>query len=249
MIPAGAIELEAVSKSFYRNAGRALLRSHLESLVRGSRRREVFHALRNLSFRIQPGEGIALVGANGAGKSTLLSLIAGVAEPDEGVVRVGGRIGALLQLGAGFHPDLTGAENVRLNAALLGLSRRRTAELFDEIVDFAGIADFIEEPLRTYSTGMGMRLAFSVAMCLDPHIFITDEVLTVGDHAFQTKCRDKIVELKRAGKTLLCVSHAAQGVLALCERGLWLERGELLEDGPLTRVLKDYEGLSTRAGG
>jgi ABC-type polysaccharide/polyol phosphate transport system ATPase subunit len=247
MIRAGAIEMEAVSKVFYRNAGRALLRNHIERLFQRSHK-EPFYALRNVSSQIEPGEGIALVGTNGAGKSTLLSLIAGVAEPDKGIVKVGGRIGALLQLGAGFHPDLTGAENVRLNAALLGLHRRRTEELFDEIVDFAGVADFINEPLRTYSTGMTMRLAFSVAMCLDPDIFITDEVLTVGDHAFQAKCREKIMEFKRAGKTLLCVSHAAHGVLDLCERGLWLDHGEVVKDGPLSQVLQAYEGMPVRTG-
>jgi ABC-type polysaccharide/polyol phosphate transport system ATPase subunit len=247
MIPAGTIDLEAISKVFLRNAGRALLRSHVEGWFRNSPK-ELFHALRNVSFRIEPGEGVALIGTNGAGKSTLLSLIAGVAEPDGGALRVGGRIGALLQLGAGFHQDLTGTENVRLNAALLGISRRRTEALFEEIVDFAGIAEFIDEPLRTYSTGMMLRLAFSVAMCLDPDIFITDEVLAVGDYAFQAKCREKIVALKRAGKTLLCVSHAAHGVLDLCERGLWLERGELIQDGPLSQVLQAYEGLPARTG-
>lgn len=243
----GAIEFTGVSKVFYRSAGRALLRKHVESWFHKSHRTP-FHALKDVSFRIEPGEGVALIGSNGAGKSTLLSLVAGVAEADAGSVRVGGRIGALLQLGAGFHPDLTGVENVRLNAALLGLPRRRTEELFDEIVDFAGIESFIQEPLRTYSTGMTMRLAFSVAMCLDPHIFITDEVLAVGDHAFQAKCRDKIVELKRAGKTLVCVSHAAHGVLDLCERGLWLEKGELRQDGPLLEVLQSYEGVCATHG-
>jgi ABC-type polysaccharide/polyol phosphate transport system ATPase subunit len=247
MTRAGAIEFAGVSKVFYRNAGRALLRKHVESWFRGSHK-EPFYALKDVSFRIQPGEGVALIGTNGAGKSTLLSLVAGVAESDMGSVRVKGRISALLQLGAGFHADLTGAENVRLNAALLGMSRRRTDELFEEIVDFAGIEEFIQEPLRTYSSGMTMRLAFAVAMCLDPDVFITDEVLAVGDHAFQAKCREKIVGLKRAGKTLLCVSHAAHGVLDLCERGLWLERGEIVRDGPLSEVLKAYEGICASSG-
>jgi ABC-type polysaccharide/polyol phosphate transport system ATPase subunit len=238
---AGAIEFDGVSKVFYRHAGRALLRKHVESWFRRSQTAP-FHALRNVSFRIRPGEGVALIGANGAGKSTLLSLIAGLAEADAGAVRVWGRIGALLQLGSGFHPDLTGAENVRLNASLLGLSRRRAEELFESIVEFAGIAEFIDEPLRTYSSGMMMRLAFSVAIFLDPEIFIIDEVLAVGDYAFQAKCRERILELKRTGKTLLCVSHAVHGVFDLCERGLWLERGELIKDGPLAEVLEAYEG-------
>jgi len=182
------------------------------------------------------------VGTNGAGKSTLLSVIAGLAEPDAGWVSVAGRIGALLQLGAGFHPDLTGVENLWLNASLLGLSRKRTGEVFESIVDFAGIEDFIAEPLRTYSSGMVMRLAFSVAVHMDPEIFIVDEVLAVGDHAFQAKCQAKILELKRAGRTLIAVSHAAAGVADVCERAIWLDRGSIVSDGPLAQVVDAYQG-------
>jgi lipopolysaccharide transport system ATP-binding protein len=243
MIAAGSIEFEDVSKVFYRHAGRALLRKHVESWFRPSHK-EPFHALRNVTFHIEPGECVALIGANGAGKSTLMSMIAGLAMPDGGSVRVGGRIGALLQLGAGFHPDLTGVENVRLNAALLGLTRRRTEELFENIVEFADIAEFVNEPLRTYSTGMTMRLAFAVAIHMDPDILIVDEILSVGDHAFQEKCHAKILNLKRSGKTLLCVSHAAHGILDLCERGLWLDHGELVRDGSLLEVVNAYESLS-----
>ncbi|MGD0014123.1 MAG: ATP-binding cassette domain-containing protein, partial [Bryobacteraceae bacterium] len=171
MSGAGTIELERVSKVFYLHTGRDLLRRRVAHWFTG-RHKERFCALKDVSLRMEPGEGLALVGANGAGKSTLLSVVAGLAEPDGGRVRVGGRVGALLQLGSGFHPDLTGAENLRLNAALLGLSRRRTAELFDAIIDFSGIGDFIGEPLRTYSSGMTMRLAFSVAAHMDPDIFL-----------------------------------------------------------------------------
>jgi len=236
----GSIELKGVSKVFYRHAGRVLLRKHIESWF--GVHKERFYALRNVSFRIEPGEGVALVGTNGAGKSTLLTVIAGLAEPDGGQVRVAGRIGALLQLGAGFHPDLTGRENVWMNASLLGLTRRQTRELFDSILDFSGIADFIEEPLRTYSTGMMMRLAFAVAVHMEPDIVMIDEVLAVGDHAFQAKCRAKVLELKATGKTLLCVSHAAAGIQDLCERALWLDHGELVMDGPLREVVGTYEG-------
>jgi ABC-type polysaccharide/polyol phosphate transport system ATPase subunit len=235
------LEFHEVSKYFYRHAGRVLLRKHVEGWFRRSSK-ERFYALRNVTFRIASGESVALVGTNGAGKSTLLSLAAGLAEPDDGRIAVNGRVGALLQLGAGFQFDLTGAENVRLNAALMGLSRRRTDELFESIVEFSGIAEFIAEPLRTYSTGMMMRLAFAVAVHLDPAILIIDEVLAVGDHAFQEKCTQKILELKREGKTLLCVSHSAGEVQKLCERALWLDHGELRMDGPAAEVLGAYEG-------
>ncbi|MGO9096326.1 MAG: ABC transporter ATP-binding protein [Bryobacteraceae bacterium] len=237
------IVCEKVSKYFYRHAGRALLRKHVEGWLRRAPK-ERFYALRDVTFRIREGESVALVGTNGAGKSTLLSLVTGLVSPDAGQFSVEGRIGPLLQLGAGMHPDLTGAENVRLNAALLGLTRRRTGELFDSIVEFAGIADFIAEPLRTYSSGMVMRLAFSVAAHLDPDILIIDEVLSVGDRAFQVKCTERMASLKRSGKTLLCVSHSAGAIEGLCERGLWLERGELAMDGPVREVLDAYEGQS-----
>ena len=143
-----------------------------------------------------------------------------------------GRIGALLELGAGFHPDLTGRENIWVNASLIGLTRRRTARAVRQIVEFAGIGDFIDEPLRTYSSGMIMRLAFSVAVHMDPDILIIDEVLAVGDHAFQAKCRAKILQFRRAGKTLLCVSHAAAGMQELCERAIWLDRGVVVHGRP-----------------
>lgn len=240
-----AIELTGISKSFYRHTGRMLLRKHVESWFGG--KRELFWALRDVSFRVEPGEGVALVGTNGAGKSTLLTLIAGLAAPDTGTVAVSGRIGALLQLGAGFHPDLTGRENVWLNAALLGFTRKQTAELFDSIVEFAEIGDFIEEPLRTYSAGMTMRLAFAVAVQLDPDIFILDEILAVGDFAFQAKCRAKIHSLKASGKTLLCVSHAAAGVQDLCDRAIWLDHGRVVMDGRLGEVVAAYEGRRVKS--
>ncbi|HEY1207278.1 MAG: ABC transporter ATP-binding protein [Bryobacteraceae bacterium] len=236
-----AVELCGISKFFYRHTGRVLLRKHVESWFRRGRK-ERFWALKDVSCRVEPGGGLALVGTNGAGKSTLLSVIAGLAELDAGRLTVNGRIGALLQLGAGFHPDLTGIENIWLNAALIGLTRRRTGEVFESIIDFAGIADFIAEPLRTYSNGMMMRLAFSVAVHMDPDILIVDEVLAVGDHAFQAKCRAKILEFKRAGKTLIAVSHNAAGVEDLCERAIWLDRGAVVRDGPLADVVAAYEG-------
>jgi ABC-type polysaccharide/polyol phosphate transport system ATPase subunit len=199
-----------------------------------------FYALRNVSFRIRDGESVALVGSNGAGKSTTLSLIAGLALPDEGSVAVSGRIAALLELGSGFHPDLTGAENVLLNAALLGMSRRAAKAQLQAIIDFSEIGDFIREPLRTYSSGMVVRLAFSIAVHVEPTVLIVDEVLGVGDSHFQEKSMAKIMELRHEGKTLLCVSHSAAMVEAFCERAIWLDRGELVSDGSAARVLREY---------
>src|SRR6266571_3814500 len=186
------IEFESVTKSFALNAQRTFAHNHLSLLLR-RRARPRFVALRNVSFRILQGQTVGVIGANGAGKSTLLSLVSGLCPPDTGSVVVHGRIAAMLQLGAGFHSDLTGAENLRMHAAMLGLSGRRTAELFDSIVEFSGIAQFIDEPLRTYSSGMNMRLAFSIAVHVDPDILVIDEVLSVGDQAFQAKCMEKIL--------------------------------------------------------
>ena len=239
-----AIQFQSVSKSFHRHTGRMLLRHRLVNLLRGQHG-ERFCALKNISFELEEGDGLAVMGSNGAGKSTLLGLVAGLATPDEGSVTVNGRIAALLELGSGFHPDLTGTENVRVNASLIGLSRRRTAELFDQIVDFAGIGDFIDEPLRTYSTGMIMRLAFSVAINMDPEILLIDEVLAVGDQAFQAKCFERIHQFRQAGKTLLCVSHATGMVQELCDRAIWLDHGELVMSGRIRDVIEAYEGHRT----
>jgi ABC-type polysaccharide/polyol phosphate transport system ATPase subunit len=238
------IRFDRVSKTFRRHTGRALLRSHLSNWFKRSPVTD-FYALRNVSFDIGKGENVAIVGSNGAGKSTLLSLVAGLSVPDEGSVSVNGRVAALLELGSGFSPDLTGAENIMLNAALLGLSRKKAREAFEPIVEFSGLGEFIDEPLRTYSSGMVMRLAFSVAISIDPDFLIIDEVIAVGDQAFQAKCFEKIFELKNAGKGFLCVSHATALVQKLCDRALWLDHGELMMDGPVADVIAAYEGRST----
>lgn len=197
--------------------------------------------MKRVSLELKEGDSLAVIGPNGAGKSTLLSLIAGLSWPDEGRVEVIGRVGALLELGSGFHPDLTGAENVRLNAALLGSSRRRVGEKFDEIVEFSGLGDFIDEPLRTYSAGMILRLAFSVAMTVDPDILLIDEVLAVGDEAFQAKCMVRIMELKRAGRVLVCISHATETLRSLCSRAIWLDHGQAVKEGSAGDVIGEYE--------
>ena len=236
-----AIEFQRVSKIFHRHTGAKLIRHHFRDWFRRDTERD-FYALKNVSFRIDEGESVAIVGRNGAGKSTLLSLVCGLSEPEQGRVEVSGQLAALLELGAGFHGDLTGAENVQLNASLLGFTRARTNALFDPIVEFSGVGEFINEPLRTYSSGMMLRLAFSVALNLEPRILIIDEVLAVGDQAFQEKCYEKIFEFRNSGRTLLCVSHAPPVLLKLCDRALWLDRGELMMDGKTAEVLEVYSG-------
>jgi homopolymeric O-antigen transport system ATP-binding protein len=239
------IEFDRVSKSFTQTSGAKLLRAHVHEFWR-RRHKEVFRALKNVSFTVDHGESLAVVGRNGAGKSTLLSLVAGLCPPSEGRVTVSGRVAALLQVGSGFHPDLTGLENIRLNAALLGLSRQRTKEVLDGIVDFADIGAFLNEPIRTYSNGMVLRLGFAVAIHVDPDILIVDEVLAVGDQQFQVKCLDKVMEHKRAGKTLLFVSHAPELIRQFCERALWLEQGEVVMSGRADGVLDAYSESAAR---
>ena len=233
------ISVKKVSKSFshYRQA---LLREQLEAWIRGKHRRGRFYALKDVSFEIALGESVAVIGNNGSGKSTLLSLVCGLSTVDSGSIDVGGRVAALLDLGSGFHFDLTGIENLRLNASLVGLSRARTHELFDAIVEFAELGDFMHDLLRTYSTGMIMRLAISVAMHLDPEVLIVDEVLAVGDPAFQRKCFDRMMEFRRTGHTLLIVSHSDATLREICSRALWLDHGNLIEDGEVNTVLDHY---------
>jgi len=233
------IEFKRVSKYFHRHAGQMLLRDRIARLLRPEPR-ERFYALSEVSFGADAGESIAIIGHNGAGKSTLLNLATSLCAPSTGTVTVNGRVAALLELGSGFHPDLTGAENVRINAALLGLNRAQARASFDQIVEFSGIGDFINEPLRTYSTGMMMRLAFSVAVNVDPDILIIDEVLGVGDQAFFAKCFDRIMQFRRAGRTILCVSHSLPTLATLCDRGLWLDHGRVVRAGRVTDVIEEY---------
>lgn len=233
-----AIRFHNVSKTFARHRKGSLLRTHLLNWF-GS---EVapFYALKNVSFTLECGDSLAIVGANGAGKSTLLSIAAGIAQPTLGEVTVQGRTAALLDLGAGFHPDLSGIENVVLNAALLGFTRAQTRNLMPAIVDFCELGDFLEEPLRTYSSGMLMRLAFSVAVHVSPDILITDEVLAVGDEAFQAKCFEKIREMRRQGTTMLCASHSETMLSELCTQAIWLDAGRVVHQGSLEEVLVAY---------
>jgi ABC-type polysaccharide/polyol phosphate transport system ATPase subunit len=217
-----------------------LLRERIAHLFSRSGK-EPFYALRDASFTVATGESMALIGHNGAGKSTVLCLAVGLAAPNSGTVDVRGRVAALLELGSGFHPDLTGRENICVNGALLGLSRQEVRRRMDTIIEFAELGDFIEEPLRTYSTGMVMRLAFAVAVNVNPDVLLIDEVLGVGDQAFFAKCVDKIMEFRHRGKTLLCVSHSPKTLRELCDRAIWLDHGRIVRQGPVGKVLDDYE--------
>jgi ABC-type polysaccharide/polyol phosphate transport system ATPase subunit len=228
-----------VTKRFHMNAGRKLLRGHLQDLAGGSHH-EFFYALRDVSVSLSEGESLAIIGSNGAGKSTMLNLATRLCPPDFGDVQVQGRLSAVLELGAGFHQDLTGAENLRLNASLFGLGRRRTEELFDQIVDFSGVGEFIQQPLRTFSAGMIMRLAFSVAINVDPDILVVDEALAVGDQAFHAKCFEKMLAFRKAGKTMLVVSHAPDTLRHMCDRAIWLDHGKIVDQGALVPVLDAY---------
>jgi lipopolysaccharide transport system ATP-binding protein len=200
-----------------------------------------FFALQDVSFEVKRGEAVAIIGRNGAGKSTLLQLIAGTLQPTAGTIRVQGRVAALLELGAGFNPDFTGRENVHLSAAVLGLSRAETDQRFDEIVAFADIGDFIDQPVKTYSSGMMMRLAFAVNTCVDPDILIVDEALSVGDAPFQAKCFRRLRQLIDRGVSLLFVSHDIGTVRSICTRALWLKNGRPEMWGEAKQVAREYE--------
>jgi ABC-type polysaccharide/polyol phosphate transport system ATPase subunit len=230
-----------VSKTFILGAGRQLLRGHMGDWFHPARRPK-FTALRDINLTMREGESLAVVGANGAGKSTLLNLATRLCYPDKGVVEVNGRLAAVLELGHGFHGDLTGAENLRLCAALSGLSRQRASEVFGSMVEFSGVGEFINQPLRTYSAGMVMRLAFSVAIHVDPDILVVDEMLAVGDQAFQSKCFERMLDFRRQGKTILCVSHAPETLRQMCDRAILLDHGRVAASGSLDEVMTAYSG-------
>lgn len=204
---------------------------------------KLFHALRDISLTVYPGETLGIVGHNGAGKSTLLQLITGVMQPDSGQISCKGRVAGLLELGSGFNPEFTGRENVFFNGAILGLSRQEMNERLPQILAFAAIGDFIDQPVKTYSSGMMVRLAFSVIINTDPDVLIIDEALAVGDDAFQRKCYARLKQLQAQGVTILLVSHAAGSVVELCDRALLLDRGEVLLEGEPKNVIHNYHKL------
>jgi len=235
------IRVEGVSKDFSIVKQKPFL---VHSLVRRlfglPARAELCRALADVSFEVRRGEAVALVGRNGAGKSTLLSLIVGTILPTRGSIRADGSIGALLELGVGFHPHLTGRENVYLNASLHGFSNAMIDTIYDAIVAFSELGEFMDAPLATYSSGMHLRLGFAVAVHLDPDIIIVDEALAVGDQQFREKCTARVSEMIAAGKTLLFVSHNAGESSQLCNRAIWLEHGRLVMDGAPGEVMERY---------
>jgi ABC-2 type transport system ATP-binding protein len=227
-----AVIIDSVGKRFTLRHAHSIK----EMTVRAARRQslaERFTALDDVSLRIEQGESVALMGLNGSGKSTLLKLISGVMRPDTGSVRVRGRVAGLIEVGAGLHPDLTGRENIFLNAAILGLNRRQTNRVFDSITDFASIDRFLDTQVKFYSSGMFLRLGFSVAVHTDPDIFLIDEALAVGDAPFQKKCLARIRELHAAGRTLIIVAHDTGTLEKMCDRGVVLREGRLAFDGPI----------------
>lgn len=238
-----AIALERVSKS-YRLWGR---RSQFATLKSALLKRDLklapeasVAALKSVSFAVDRGEAFGVIGRNGSGKSTLLKLISGILKPTSGNVRVNGRIAALIELGAGFHPEITGRENIVINGIMLGLTRKEIESRFDSIVDFSGIAPFIDQPVKTYSSGMYVRLGFAVAVHVDPEILLIDEVLSVGDEEFSQKCVAKIQEMKYRGVTLVFVTHQLDQVRNLCDRALWIDHGEIQSIGDPVRVVDEY---------
>ncbi len=238
------IEFAQVSKRFKLQEGKTL-REFIPALFRGRAWSPPFYALRNVSFNVARGETLGIVGRNGSGKSTILKLIAGVTAPSEGEIAVCGRVSPLIELGAGFHPDLTGRENVFLNASILGLSQKEIRARFDEIISFAELWDFVDTPVKRYSSGMYIRLGFSVAVHSDPEILLVDEVLSVGDSAFQEKCLEKMHEFQKLGTTIVVVSHSMDLMRNFCPRVLLLEGGHLVGDGSSAEMTTRYLQMVT----
>jgi ABC-type polysaccharide/polyol phosphate transport system ATPase subunit len=233
------IELRNVSKSFLIRDSRTL-RELATSILSGRGLGHKFFALNDVSFSVRHGETLGIIGRNGSGKSTALKLVAGVTAPSSGDVYVVGRVSPLIELGAGFHPDLTGRENVHLNASILGMSSREIDEQFDSIVEFAELREFIDTPIKRYSSGMYGRLGFAVAVHSNPDLLLVDEVLSVGDTFFQEKCLAKMHEFKDKGITIVLVSHSPALVTSFCDRAIWLDHGQIVDDGPAEQVMERY---------
>jgi ABC-type polysaccharide/polyol phosphate transport system ATPase subunit len=243
--PRPAIEVSRVSKIYRRYSQRkqfATLKSALlsRSLIQNLRPDETFTALNDISLTVPKGRTLGVIGRNGSGKSTLLKLVAGITKPSDGTVSVDGRISALIELGAGFHPEISGRENVFINGIMLGLTKREVTDRFAEIVEFAEMKDFIDAPVKTYSSGMYMRLGFAVAIHVDPEVLLVDEVLAVGDEGFTHKCLDKFAEFKRRGKTILLVTHSLGMVERFCDEALWLDAGRIKGSGDPKRIVGAY---------
>lgn len=236
-----SIIVDGVSKSFRKRTTRSLKEAAINLFRRNTAKAERFQALDDVSFTVYQGESVAVIGLNGSGKSTSLKLISGVLAPDSGEVLTRGRVAGLIEVGAGFHPELTGRENVFLNAAILGMSEKETKARFDEIVEFSGIGDFIDQAVKSYSSGMYMRLAFSVAVHVERDVLLVDEVLAVGDAPFRAKCQERLKELSNQGVTMLVVSHNKTQILELCTRGIVLQKGKVIFDGDIKDAVKVLE--------
>src|ERR687898_1155010 len=240
-----AIEAINVSKVYRRYARKkqfATLKSALlkGSLIRDLQPDETFPALRGVTFGVPKGCTYGIIGRNGSGKSTLLKCVAGITRPNEGTITVDGRISALIELGAGFHPEISGRENIFINGIMLGLTKKEIQRRFDEIVEFAEMQDFIDAPVKTYSSGMYMRLGFAVAVHVDPEVLLVDEVLAVGDQGFTHKCLDKFAEFRRRNKSILLVTHSLDLVEKFCDEAHWLDKGRTLAEGEPKRVVAGY---------
>src|SRR6478609_3910942 len=235
-----AIEVKKINKQFVLRHTRSL-KETIVWLFTGRKGdlSKKFHALHDVDLEVQQGETVALLGLNGSGKSTLLKHISGVMLPDSGTVRTRGKVAGLIEVGAGFHHDLSGRDNVYLNGAILGMSQNQIDEMFDSIVEFSEIGEFIDTEVKFYSSGMYLKLAFSIAVHTDPEVFLIDEILAVGDEPFQRKCITKINELAAAGKTLFVVSHDLDLVASVCKRGVLLEHGEIIMDGEVHDVVRE----------
>ena len=244
-LPNTAVRFESVSKKFTRTRNRPSTVQEIFLRLFGAGReqsREEFWALRDVNLEIHPGETIGFLGVNGAGKSTLLKLTSRIIFPTTGTITANGRVASLLEVGTGFHPDLTGRENIHLNGSLLGMSRAEVKSKLDDIIEFAELKDFIDMPVKHYSSGMYMRLGFSVAAHVDPDILLVDEVLAVGDEAFQQKCQRRVEQLGKEGVTILFVSHDLEAVRRICQRAVWLDGGRICIDGPVEQVTDTYAG-------
>jgi lipopolysaccharide transport system ATP-binding protein len=256
------IKVENISKEYIIGGAKepySTLRESLTNIARlplkaiESRKKESknnsFWALKDINFEVMPGEVVGIIGRNGAGKSTLLKILSRITEPTKGRIELYGRVGALLEVGTGFHPELTGRENIYLNGAILGMRREEIAKKFDEIVDFAEIEKFLDTPVKRYSSGMYTRLAFSVAAHLEPEVLIVDEVLAVGDSKFQKKCFSKLNQIGNEGKTVLIVSHDLKVVSSLCSKGYLIHEGNLIKGGKLHEVIQHYNELNSGQSG
>ncbi len=239
-----AIKVDQVSKLYQIGVKKsASLRDTIAGLFSSGKNRENtdFWALKDVSFELKQGEVLGIVGRNGAGKSTLLKVLSRITEPTDGTIAINGRVGSLLEVGTGFHPELSGRENVFLNGSILGMKKAEIKAKFDEIVDFSGVEKFIDTPVKRYSSGMYVRLAFAVAAHLEPEILIIDEVLAVGDVAFQKKCLGKMQDVAGQGRTVLFVSHNTQAVRSLCTKAIYLKEGQLIRQGKTNEVLSEYD--------